>query len=98
MPRGRRLTDYTAFDEVVVRRLTDGCSPGGKVTAADRGEVTRRLAARGYSDGQIAYPLGLTRRSVLRIRIRLGIPAALTPRQNHYHLMHDAPTRPSAKG
>lgn len=60
----------------------------------DRSEVTRRMAALGYSDGQIAWALGCTRRSVLRIRDKLGIPAAL-PSQggNRVHLRFDMPTR-----
>lgn len=96
---GRPRVDYTDFDEVVVHRVVNGRHPGQPFRPADAGEITRRLATQHrYSDGQIAHALGMTRRSVIRIRARLGIPAALTPRQNNHHLTHDAPSRPVSKG
>jgi hypothetical protein len=93
-----RPTDYTDFDEVVVGRLVAGRHPGQPIRAADAGEATRRLARAGYSDGQIAARLGFTRRSVKRIRDRLGIPAVLTPMQNQFHRRHNDPTRPRKAG
>lgn len=87
-----RLTDYDAFDEVVVERLVAGRRPGEPIRAAEAGEATRRLARLGYSDGQIAARLGYNRRSVIRIRTRLGIPAALTPTDNQFGRLHDAPS------
>jgi len=90
--------DYAAYDEVVVQRLLDDRLPGEPIRAADAAEATRRLARRGYSDGQIAHRLGIYRRSVIRIRHRLGIPAALTVGRNHYDRLHDVPTRPRKKG
>lgn len=91
-------TDYADFDEVVVGRLVAGRHPGEPIRAADAGEATRRLAAAGYSDGQIAARLGMCRRSVYRIRCRLGIPAALTPRDNGHTRRHDAANRPRLAG
>lgn len=93
-----RLYDYTDFDVVVVDRLVAGQRPGAPISAADAAEATRRLAARGYSDGQIAARLGFTRRSVIRIRNRLGIAAALTPAENQHARLHDAPNRPRKAG
>lgn len=93
-----RPTDYTDFDDVVVERLVAGQHPGELIRAADAGEAVRRLARRGYSDGQIAVRLGLTRRSVKRIRDRLEIPAALKPSDNGHTRRIDAPTRPRVKG
>lgn len=93
-----RATDYADFDQVVVDRLVAGRLPGEPIRAADAGEATRRLAAAGYSDGQIAARLGFRRRSVIRIRGRLGIPAALTPNDNQFARLHDAPNRPRTAG
>lgn len=93
-----RATDYADFDEVVVERLVAGQRAGEPIRAADAGEATRRLARLGYSDGQIAARLGFCRRSVQRIRDRLGIAAALTPHDNHHTRPHNAPTRPRANG
>lgn len=89
-----RLTDYADYDDVVVDRLVAGQHPGGAISAPDAAEATRRLARAGYSDGQIAAKLGFCRRSIFRIRQRLGIPAALTPRSNQHHRLHAAPNRP----
>lgn len=93
-----RPTDYTDFDEIVVVRLVAGRHPGEPIRAADAGEAVRRLARQGFTDGQIADRLGFRRRSVLRIRQRLDIPAALTPHQNQHDRLHAAPSRPRAKG
>lgn len=91
-------TDYTDFDEVVVERLVAGRHPGEPIRAADAGEATRRLARLGYSDGQIAARLGFRRRSVVRIRSRLGIPAGMPVGGNHHTQLHAAPSRPRAAG
>lgn len=93
-----RPTDYADFDDVVVQRLVDGRHPGQLIRAADAAEATRRLAAAGYSDGQIAARLGFRRRSVFRIRRRLGIPAALTPADNGHTRAHADPNRPRMAG
>jgi hypothetical protein len=77
-----RTTDYGDYDEVVVNRLIAGQHPGGPISAPDAAEATRRLR----------------RRSVVRIRQRLGIPAALTPRQNQFDRQHAAPNRPRKAG
>jgi len=93
-----RPTDYADFDEVVLERLVAGRHPGEPIRAADAAEATRRMARLGYSDGQIAARLGFRRRSVVRIRHRLGIAAALRPDQNVYDRLHDVPTRPRRAG
>lgn len=72
----RRPTDYGTFDHAVVATILSGAwRPRGAhvLDPADTAEVVRRLAARHYSDGQIAYVLGSPRRTVLRIRHRLGL-------------------------
>lgn len=93
-----RLNDYAVFDEVVVQRLVDGHRVGRPISAPEAAEATRRLAHLGFTDGQIAHRLGFTRRSVVRIRARLGIPAAVTPVDNQHSRRHDAPTRPRMEG
>jgi hypothetical protein len=90
--------DYTLFDEVAVQRLVREIRISEPITAADAAEAVRRLARDGYSDGQIAYKLGFHRRSIVRIRQRLKIRAALTPMQNRFDRIHDSPNRPRAKG
>jgi hypothetical protein len=94
-----RSTDYAAFDEVVVQRITAGQRPGGPIAAPEAAEATRRLAAWGYSDGQIALRLGFTRRAVVRIRAKHAIAAALPARgANQHYRHHDAPNRPRLAG
>jgi hypothetical protein len=93
-----RSTDYADYDTVVVERLVAGQKPGELIRAADAGEATRRLATLGYSDRQIAARLAFTRRSVIRIRHRLGIPASLHSGDNQHTRSHDAPARPKARG
>lgn len=88
---------YDHVDEIAVQRIVDGRHTG-RVGYAEAAAATRRLAAAGYSDGQIAARLGYRRRSVVRIRVRHNIPAALTPRQNAYDRQHDAPNRPRKAG
>jgi len=90
--------DYTAYDEVVVQRLMADRFPGEAISAADAAEATRRLARRSYSDGQIAYRLGMHRRSVIRIRARHGIPAGLPVGSNRHDRPHDVPTRSRKRG
>ena len=90
--------DYDEFDEVIVQRIVSGRPIGAAIGAPEAAEATRRLAAAGYSDGQIAARLGFRRRSVFRIRRRHNIPAALTPRDNAYARQHDAPNRPRKAG
>lgn len=94
----RPPTDYTAFDEVVVHELVAGRHRGGPVHPADAGEATRRLALLGYTDGQIAARIGCWRRTVLRIRQRLDIPAALERGQDFRKRRHEVPGRPVAAG
>lgn len=89
--------DYAAFDEVVVLELMAGRAVT-RVRRADTAEATRRLARLGYTDGQIAYRLGCTRRAVWRIRVRHGIPAAVTPRDNGLTRPVTAPNRLKVAG
>jgi hypothetical protein len=89
------LADYYAsYDTVIVDRIIDG-RHHGPIRPPEAAETVRRMAASGYSDGQIAYRLGRTARNVLRIRARHGIPAALPGGgANQHHLAHpEAPTR-----
>lgn len=90
--------NYDHFDQVVVDRIVAGTHPGAPIRVADAAEATRRLAALGYSDGQIAHRLGFTRRSVWRIRRRRGIPAALPFGSNGYDAAVGAPNRPRLAG
>jgi DNA invertase Pin-like site-specific DNA recombinase len=62
----------------------------GPVYPTDAEEIVRRLAARRFSDGQIAYRLGCWRRTVYRIRKRANIPAALPSGVNvaHFSVAH----------
>lgn len=90
---------YQRYDDVIVRDLMAGRPCALPASPADCAEAVRRLALALYSDGQIAYLMGKTRRTVLRIRQRHNIPPALTPRSNAYHRHHQhVPARPSAAG
>jgi hypothetical protein len=86
--------DYDDYDEVVVERIMTGARIGCPIAAADAAEAVRRLVRDGYHDGQIALKLGFNRRSVLRIRRRLGIPATLPIGGNQYTCVQSAPSRP----
>jgi hypothetical protein len=99
MTVGRPPTDYTAFDPVVVDRLLAGRDPGRwPVSPADAGKVVRRMAESGYSDGQIAHRLRMWRRSVIRIRQKLGVAAAMRPGRNPPERRKPAPNRPDLAG
>jgi hypothetical protein len=89
------MTAPAAADTVVVDRLVDGQPVGGPIRRADRTEAVRRLAHQRYTDGQIATQLDMWRRSVIRIRHRLGLPDAGVPNQNHRQ--HAAPSRPKER-
>jgi hypothetical protein len=53
----------------------------------------RRLARMKLTDGQIAHRIGCTRRTALRIRTALGIPAVLPARgANQYDRPVPAPS------
>ena len=96
MPRIKGVpTDPSTFDEVVVRRILSGeqC----KALWVDRWEVIRRLAERGYHDGQIAHVLDMHRTSVTRIRNRLKIPPAIPAISGRTYGPVSAPTRPKSK-
>ncbi len=90
-----RSVDYACFDPVIVDRVIRERRVGSTLPAAETAEAVRRLAAQGYSDGQIAHRLGFTRRSVVRIRARLGITPGV-PRGARRTI--DAPNRPKARG
>lgn len=90
------------FDELVVVALVN--SGGRKVAGARHGdycEALRRLVTREkMSDGQIAWTLSRSRRSVGRLRTALGLPAVF-PRGtgnagNGRDLWSTAPSRPRA--
>ncbi len=82
------------IDEIAVQRLMAGDPMDGPRRRADGVEALRRLAAAGWSDGQIALRLGRTRRQILRQRARYGIPTTVTPGVGHG--VPGVPTRPVA--
>jgi hypothetical protein len=90
--------DYDDYDQVIVDRIIVGHRVGAPIPAPEAAEATRRLAAMGFSDGQIAARLGFTRRAVWRIRRRRGIPAALPVPSNQCTRTVEAPTRPRIAG
>lgn len=94
------IYDYDTFDEVVVERIVNGRRVGAPIGAPEAAEAVRRLARVGFSDGQIAFRIGFTRRAVQRIRSRRGVPAALSPSGGGYGLipLTQAPTRARAAG
>lgn len=92
------VTNYDDFDEVLVDRIVAGDRAGCPISAAEAAEAVRILAGRGYNDGQIAYRLGFTRRSVIRIRRRRGIAAALPRGSNRTHCLVNAPHRERCAG
>jgi hypothetical protein len=91
-------TNYDDFDEVMVDRIVAGDRLGAPIPAAKAAEAVRRLARAGFDDGQIAYRLGFRRRSVVRIRRRRDIPAALPLGSNHFDRKVDAPHRERSAG
>src|SRR5690606_22927963 len=72
---GLATTDSTEPDRVVLERLASGTPV--QVDIPDRPPIVRELAARGLSDAEIARRLGVWTETVLRIRRRHGIPAAI---------------------
>lgn len=62
------------LDETKVRRRIAG-DKTGRLSVAETDEVVRRLNAEGLDDGQISERTGISRRTVLRARNRLGLPA-----------------------
>ncbi len=80
---------YRPYDDVLVQAVVAG-QLAENPYPADAEEIVRRLVARKFSDGQIAFRLGRTKRTVERIRRRLGIPAALRPgcKYPHYSVAH----------
>lgn len=69
-------TGPVALDESSVARMVDG-RPPAYTTAVERVAAVRILVGQGMSDRQIAARIGVTGRTVLRIRQRHGIPAAI---------------------
>lgn len=61
------------IDEVAVARRLQG-DHTVRLRIADREEAVRRLHAQGLNDRPIAVQLGISDRTVLRIRHRLGLP------------------------
>lgn len=69
--------DPAGFDEGAVQELCRGSwSPHHRTV--DFWEAIRRLNTRErLTDGQIAYRIGKPRRTVLRVRTKLGVPAVV---------------------
>lgn len=93
----RHKADPSLADEVVVLLALRGRRPSHPLNDHDRAGVVHRMAAMGYSDGQIAYALDSPRRSVTRIRTKLQIPPGLPFGSNQMDLIPDFPTRPGQK-
>lgn len=89
---------YDRYDEVIVRELIDGRHESLIAGTADRAEAVRRLAAAGYTDGQIAHRLGKRRRVIWRIRHRHNIPAVIRYGNASTRPHPDAIARPIAAG
>jgi hypothetical protein len=78
------------YDEAVVIDAVRGrCTR--RPWPAEAEEVVKRLIEAGYSDGQTAVRAQRTRRSVIRIRERLGLPSHLAGTNGHTR-PHDAPS------
>lgn len=81
---------FREYDDVFVSAVVNGWCITGKAYPSDAMEIVRRMAARGHSDGQIAYRLNCWRRTVTRIRMRNNIPPALVKGSNR--LLVSAPS------
>lgn len=64
------------YDEAAVDRAVAGELEGSALTPPERVDAVRRLNAEGLSDTKVAARLGITPRTVLRIRERAGIAAS----------------------
>lgn len=90
---GRRaLGPGAPFDHVLVGAVLDGRTVRGRLASGDVWEITRQLAIRGFSDGQIAYRTGYGRRQILRIRQGLDIPALCYGTNQQTRPIHDEPS------
>jgi hypothetical protein len=93
---------YGTYDEVVVLQYMRGevsKTVPRRRYAEERAEAIIRLVGQGYSDGQIADRTGLWRRSVERVRMRLGVEAPNPPGSNLYtRLRALEPARPHRAG
>lgn len=72
--RARASRSRDDIDPVAVGRACEG-QPPAHLTVGERREAVRRLHGRRLNDKQIARRIGLTNRTVLRIRQDLGLPA-----------------------
>ena len=70
----------TTVDSAAVDRALTG-DVADRLSIADRREAVRTLHAQGYNDSRIAERIGITARTVLRIRQRLDLPAVTTTRK-----------------
>ena len=70
--RNRRRSEV---DDVSVSLCTEGRLPGHDLNAREREEAVRILHQKGMGDPAIAARMGITDRTVMRIRQRLDIPA-----------------------
>lgn len=70
-----RPLGHRHVDRVVVALAVTGQTPPRPLTNAEREAAVRRLAGR-HADSEIATRIRATVRTVLRIRTRLGLPAA----------------------
>lgn len=81
-----------SFDHVVVGQVVNGHPVAGVIGTGSVREIVRILAAAGFSDGQIAYRIGCTRRTVGRHRAALGIVAPCKGLSGLTRPVHNEPT------
>lgn len=80
---------HTTVDQVALERRLNG-DTSVRLNIAEREEGVRRLHALGMNDRPIARRLGISDRTVLRIRGRFGLPAVVLYRPP---APHGTPTR-----
>lgn len=95
--QGQTILDFVAVDRVVTSGSTGAhCDTDLRLTQDERLEAIRELSTRGSSDGEIAQRLGVSDRTVLRLRhqhvIQSGHHATGPGSAAHERWLQDAPT------
>ncbi|CCH80391.1 putative PCQ3_96 [Nostocoides japonicum T1-X7] len=81
-PASRVDVDHVAVDRAVATgRAGMACDTSLRLTQEERVEAVRVLATRGSSDGEIGNAVGVSGRTVLRLRQRHEIDSAKAPRR-----------------
>lgn len=89
---GRKSILNASFDHVVVGQVVSGQPVTGVIDTGSIREIVRILATAGFSDGQIAYRVGCTRRTVARHRTALSIEAPCKGLSGLTRPVHNEPT------